>query len=103
MTIILAEKDVADQAGTGMARTPKYLGAGGSTAPNAMIEYRRGKLQERGLLHGVWLDCGCADGGYTLGMLERGAERVFGVDAIIQRVIRAQATASGDLHAYYRC
>lgn len=103
MTRILREGVATDQSYSDMLRLPKYLGPGHSTATNPMIDYRLGKLQERGLLKGVWLDCGCADGGYTLAMLERGAERAMGIDVMVQRVILAQAKAPGDSRINFGC
>lgn len=66
------------------------LEPGLSTATGTNVEYRLGKLQARGLLKGLWLDCGCADGGYSVALRERGADRVVGFDIEQDRV--AQAT-----------
>jgi 2-polyprenyl-3-methyl-5-hydroxy-6-metoxy-1,4-benzoquinol methylase len=53
--------------------------------------YRLGKLEQRGILHGDWLDCGCAQGYYATGLAERGARSVVGVDAIEPLVAQAKA------------
>jgi 2-polyprenyl-3-methyl-5-hydroxy-6-metoxy-1,4-benzoquinol methylase len=54
-----------------------------------MVGYRLGKLEQRGLLHGDWLDCGCAQGYYAAALAERGASTVVGVDAIERLVAKA--------------
>jgi SAM-dependent methyltransferase len=40
-------------------------------------------------LHGLWLDCGCANGGYTRGLAEKGAARAIGLDVEFRRVRKA--------------
>ena len=62
---------------------------GGHTAYGPMVGYRLGKLEERGILHGDWLDCGCAQGYYAAALAERGASTVVGVDAIERLVAYA--------------
>ena len=63
------------------ARTaPGHPHPGGSTAFGTNVSYRLGKLKDMGLLKGVWLDCGCAEGGYTEALVVWGAERAIGVD-----------------------
>lgn len=57
----------------------------------ANLKYRLGKLRERNLLEGIWLDCGCADGAYTVAMANWGAERAVGIDLEKDRVLMAQA------------
>jgi SAM-dependent methyltransferase len=74
-------------------RLPAHLEPGSSTAVRSNVAYRLGKLESLGLLHGEWLDCGCADGGYTLAMLEHGVQRVVGVDIEPDRVEQARARA----------
>ena len=53
---------------------------GASTAVPSNVAYRLGKIRELGILRGDWLDCGCADGGYTAHLVELGAESATGVD-----------------------
>jgi SAM-dependent methyltransferase len=72
------------------AASPARPGPGGSTASAAIVDYRLGKLQELGLLTGNWLDYGCADGGYAIGLIERGVTHVTGVDVGQERIEEAQ-------------
>lgn len=69
------------------------LHPGDSTATEINVTYRLGKLQRRGLLHGTWLDCGCADGGFAFALARWGAERVVGVDVAEERIARARLSA----------
>lgn len=84
-------------------RTPKPLQRGGSTAVGAVASYRIGKLRERGILRGAWLDCGCGTGGYTTTMLSLGASRVIGIDVEAERVLRAQHNQASKLALYFCC
>jgi len=63
---------------------------GCSTAVPSNVTYRLGKVHDLGLLKGEWLDCGCADGGYTVAMVDLGAQRAIGVDAIEERIVLAR-------------
>lgn len=71
--------------------TPRYRHPGGSTAFGTNLAYRLGKLKDLGLLRGVWLDCGCADGGYTEALVAWGAQKAIGVDPEQSRIDAAQA------------
>ncbi|NDV86806.1 hypothetical protein GTW51_08830 [Aurantimonas aggregata] len=62
---------------------------GGSTAPEVKLNYRLGKLKQMGLLRGVWLDCGCADGGHTEALVAWGSARAIGVDREQSRIGQA--------------
>lgn len=74
------------------ARTaPRHPHPGSSTAIGSNVAYRLGKLKGLGLLHGVWLDCGCADGGYTEALVAWGAEKAIGVDPEQSRIDEAKA------------
>jgi SAM-dependent methyltransferase len=74
------------------ARTaPRYPHPGGSTAFGTNVAYRLGKLKDLGLLQGVWLDCGCADGGYTEALVAWGARKAIGVDPEQSRIDQAIA------------
>lgn len=66
---------------------------------NANVTYRLGKLDALGLLHGEWLDCGCADGGYAIAIAQAGAQTVVGVDTLEERIVEARARARVCAHA----
>ncbi len=74
----------------GRNRIIQHFDPGSSTAVQSNITYRLGKLRDLGLLKGEWLDCGCADGGYTVAMVDLGAERAIGVDALEERIVQAR-------------
>lgn len=76
---------------------------GSSTAVGSNVGYRLGKLQARGLLHGEWLDCGCADGGYTVALVEHGVERAVGIDVEQGRVRSALERTRGSSHTAFCC
>jgi ubiquinone/menaquinone biosynthesis C-methylase UbiE len=84
--MILAEQPLVEQ-----------IERGASTALPKNLTHRLDKLDERYLINGRWLDCGCADGGYTVAMLERGASHVIGIDIEADRLAQAQRRpARGD-------
>jgi SAM-dependent methyltransferase len=56
-----------------------------------MLDYRIGKLEAHGIVHGDWLDCGCAEGYYAVALAGRGAESVVGIDPLAERVEVAKA------------
>jgi SAM-dependent methyltransferase len=56
------------------------LGPGLSTAGGGLVEYRIDRLVDLGLIHGRWLDCGCADGAYAEYLRRSGAAEVVGTD-----------------------
>ncbi len=64
---------------------------GASTAMPKNLTHRLDRLDQLNIIHGRWLDCGCADGGYASGLLERGASQVVGVDVEADRLAQAQA------------
>ena len=68
---------------------PHALERGCSTATSRNVSYRIGRIAP--YVRGRWLDFGCADGGYTSGLLEAGASAVDGVDVEAPRI--AEATA----------
>src|SRR2546427_8577649 len=74
-------------------RIIQHFDPGSSTAAPLNVTYRLGKLRDLGLLKGEWLDCGCADGGYTVAMVDLGAERAIGVDALEERIVQARERA----------
>jgi SAM-dependent methyltransferase len=61
---------------------------GESTASSLNVRYRVDRVS--GYLSGRWLDFGCADGGYSVEILRRGATEVVGVDVEEDRVRAAQ-------------
>lgn len=71
-------------------RIIQHFEPGSSTAVPLNVTYRLGKILDLGLLKGEWLDCGCADGGYTVAMVDLGAERAVGVDALEERIAQAR-------------
>lgn len=81
----------ASQGNTRVTPAPGHMYPGASTAVPTNVSYRLSKLAKRGLLRGVWLDCGCADGGYTVAMARAGVERAIGVDLEVDRVGSARA------------
>lgn len=72
---------------------PRFREPGASTAVGAIVAYRVGKLARRELVSGRWLDCGCADGGYTVALLDAGAQEAFGIDPSEKRIAAAIARA----------
>ena len=70
---------------------PRYPHPGGSTAVGSNLSYRLGKLNDLGLLKGVWLDCGCAEGSYTEALVAWGADKAIGVDPEPSRIDEAIA------------
>ncbi len=64
---------------------------GASTASQQNIRYRLGKVKDLLPIRGRWLDCGCADGGYTAALRTSGAQHTIGIDVERDRVIQAQA------------
>jgi SAM-dependent methyltransferase len=83
-------KGAVDPAVEQVGRRPGHPGPGGSTAAATNLHYRLAKLRDQGILRGVWLDCGCADGSYTAALAQRGADGVVGVDIDPDRVARAR-------------
>jgi len=71
-------------------RIIQHFNPGAPTAEPLNIKYRLGKIRNLGLLKGTWLDCGCADGGYTVAMVDLGVEKAIGVDALEGRIVQAR-------------
>lgn len=78
----------------GAARS-RHLHPGGSTAAPTNVAYRLDKLMRLGVIAGRWLDCGCADGGYSVALLDRGASHVTGIDQLEDRIAVARQRAEG--------
>jgi SAM-dependent methyltransferase len=62
---------------------------GSSTASPFNTEYRLARISKY-VKGGDWLDYGCADGGYTAGLLALGAESVTGIDTEADRIAEAR-------------
>ncbi len=73
----------------GRNRIIQHFEPGCSTAVPSNVTYRLAKIRDLGLLKGEWLDCGCADGGYTVALVDLGAARAVGVDALEERIVLA--------------
>ena len=85
-------------------REPGHPHPGASTAFPGNVGYRLGKLKAYGLLRGVWLDCGCAEGGYTQALVEWGADRAVGIDPDPERIAAARRdNRNASLVEYHAC
>lgn len=74
----------------GNSRIVQHFKPGSSTAVPSNVAYRLGKIRKLGILKGDWLDCGCADGGYTVALADAGATSAVGVDVIEERITQAR-------------
>jgi ubiquinone/menaquinone biosynthesis C-methylase UbiE len=63
--------------------------SGSSTASPFNVQYRVGRIANY-LNGGDWLDYGCAEGGYTRGLLDMGAGTASGIDVIAERIETAR-------------
>lgn len=72
------------------ARTPRYLEPGSHTAYGTIVPYRLDKIAKHGVLSGAWLDCGCAEGGYTTALARYGADQVVGIEPNEELIRRAE-------------
>jgi SAM-dependent methyltransferase len=91
---------IRDMPITGVTPTSRFH-PGESTAVGSNVAYRLGKIRD--ILKGEWLDCGCADGGYTEALVEYGAERAIGIDVDESRIEKAKSkrrSARTDYYAY---
>jgi SAM-dependent methyltransferase len=61
-----------------------------ATAVGRNVTYRLGKVGAHVAIAGRWLDCGCADGGYSGALRSAGAATVAGTDVEAERIARAQ-------------
>lgn len=74
---------------------PREIRPGGSTATGGAVDYRLGKVASLTGVRGRWLDCGCCDGAYTVGLRQRGAELAIGSDIDPERVAAASQLLGG--------
>lgn|GEM_PF-406876 len=87
-------RSVGDSWGAGCrARLIQPFKPGASTAGPSNVSYRLGKIAQLGIVAGRWLDCGCADGGYTVALAELGATQVVGIDILQERIALARERA----------
>lgn len=70
-------------------RNGTRLEPGLSTAHEQNVHYRVSRIAD--LLHGRWLDYGCADGGYASALLQAGVTWLDGIDVEHDRVEAARA------------
>jgi ubiquinone/menaquinone biosynthesis C-methylase UbiE len=70
-------------------REPSQLGRGCSTAEEGVVDYRLGRIASFVPISGRWLDCGCAEGHYTVALRSAGAAHVIGTDIEPERVAEA--------------
>jgi ubiquinone/menaquinone biosynthesis C-methylase UbiE len=78
------------------ARDPRHIERGIATAVGRNVAYRLGKVAAHAPISGRWLDCGCADGGYTGALRAAGAATVAGTDVEAERIARARERWQGD-------
>lgn len=77
---------------------PINIRPGTATAHPYNVRYRLERVAKY-ITGGAWLDYGCAEGGYTEGLLSTGAEMACGVDAVSDRIQLARE-AHPDLPFY---
>ena len=78
------------------ARNPGQIDRGIATAVGRNVSYRIEKVASHLPISGTWLDCGCADGGYTNALVDAGAERVVGTDVEEARIAKARLRWAGN-------
>ncbi|GAC1407924.1 MAG: hypothetical protein NVSMB52_21030 [Chloroflexota bacterium] len=76
---------------------------GCSTAAPSNRNYRLGKLRDYGVLRGRWLDCGAAEGGYTVMLPQMGADSAVGVDPEEARISEARRLHGGNNRVEFHC
>ncbi|MCL5125779.1 MAG: hypothetical protein M1511_15015, partial [Deltaproteobacteria bacterium] len=62
-----------------VVRSPENISLGRTTAVGTNIEYRLGLLDFQEILQGLWLDCGCAEGGYSVALTKDWFIKVVGL------------------------
>lgn len=74
---------------------PPQIGRGCSTAEAGVVEYRLGRISAYVPIIGRWLDCGCAEGAYTVALRAAGADYVIGTDIEPSRIAEATERWAG--------
>jgi SAM-dependent methyltransferase len=69
---------------------PPRLGRGFSTAEAGVVDYRLDRIASHVPIVGRWLDCGCAEGDYSVALKAAGAAHVIGTDIESTRVAEAR-------------
>jgi ubiquinone/menaquinone biosynthesis C-methylase UbiE len=64
--------------------------SGDSTAFGGAVDYRLGKVERLTRIGGRWLDCGCAKGDYTVGLIRHGASETVGTDVSRTEIVAAR-------------
>ena len=65
-----------------------------ATSSPRNLAYRMPKLRSKLVPFGLWLDCGCAEGGYTAAIIANGARKLIGIDIEIDRLHVAHRMSS---------
>jgi ubiquinone/menaquinone biosynthesis C-methylase UbiE len=76
-------------------REPRRLGRGCSTAEAGVVDYRLRRIASYVAITGRWLDCGCAEGSYSVALKQAGADLVVGTDIEETRITEAQRRWAG--------
>jgi ubiquinone/menaquinone biosynthesis C-methylase UbiE len=76
-------------------KSGQLLHPGESTAFGRTVGYRLGKIERVRPIEGRWLDCGCAEGDYTVALLRSGAREAVGTDVSQPRVEAAKTRWQG--------
>jgi SAM-dependent methyltransferase len=74
---------------------PPQIGRGCSTAEAGVVDYRLGRISSYVPIAGRWLDCGCAEGAYTVALKAAGADYVVGTDIEPSRIAEATERWAG--------
>jgi ubiquinone/menaquinone biosynthesis C-methylase UbiE len=74
---------------------PPEIGRGCSTAEAGVVDYRLGRISSYVPIAGRWLDCGCAEGEYSVALRAAGADHVVGTDIEPSRIAEAAERWAG--------
>ncbi len=81
---------LGERIGSRTGTPARRLALGTSTEAGGQAGHRVGKLAALGIVHGRWLDVGCASGHYTIALGEAGADSVVGIDIAEERLAEAR-------------